>query len=184
MEPRKTASRGASRAGSSVTDESIGDVAGELDATRADASGAEGSSGRGAGLVGKVKERASAQLSAQKDRATDGLGTIVQAVRQTSDRLRDDQQDTIARYVESTAVQLERFADTLRDKNVDELLQDVQRLARRQPALFVGGSFALGLLAARFLKSSQTSDGGIDASASWNTRATDRDVDYQRRGAY
>ena len=33
-------------------------------------------------------------------------------------------------------------------------MHDAQRLARRQPALFVGGAFALGLLGARFLKSS------------------------------
>jgi len=34
-------------------------------------------------------------------------------------------------------------------------VDDAERLAHRQPALFVGGAFALGLLAARFLKSSK-----------------------------
>jgi hypothetical protein len=106
------------------------------------------------GIVGKVRERATAQLSTQKDRATDGLGTIAHAVRQTTGQLREDRQDMVAEYVEKAADQLERLSNTLREKDINELLQDAQRLARRQPALFIGGSFAVGLLAARFLKSS------------------------------
>ena len=39
--------------------------------------------------------------------------------------------------------------------DVDELVGDVQRLARRQPAVFVGSAFAVGLISARFLKSSR-----------------------------
>ena len=106
------------------------------------------------GIVAQVKERATAQLSTQKDRATDGLGSIAQAVRQTTDKLREDQQDIVAQYVEKAADQIERLSNSLREKDVNELLQDAQRFARRQPALFIGGSFAVGLLAARFLKSS------------------------------
>jgi len=37
---------------------------------------------------------------------------------------------------------------------MDQMLRDARNLARRQPALFIGGSFAVGLLAARFVKSS------------------------------
>jgi hypothetical protein len=106
------------------------------------------------GIVGKVKEQATAQLSSQKDRATDGLGSVAQAVRQTTQHLRDNQNDTVARYAEQAAEQIERFSERLRNKDVGELMNDAQQLARRQPALFVGGAFAIGLLGARFLKSS------------------------------
>ena len=106
------------------------------------------------GIVGKVKEQATAQLSTQKNRATDGLGSVAQAVRQTTQHLRDNQNDTVARYAEQAADQIERFSERLRNKDVGELMNDAQQLARRQPALFVGGAFAIGLLGARFLKSS------------------------------
>ena len=106
------------------------------------------------GIVGKVKEQATSQLSTQKDRATDGLGSVAQAVRQTTQHLRDNQNETVARYAEQAAEQIERFSERLRNKDVGELMNDAQQLARRQPALFVGGAFALGLLGARFLKSS------------------------------
>ena len=114
----------------------------------------ETNSSNTSGIVGKVKEQATAQLSSQKDRATDGLGSVAQAVRQTTQHLRDNQNDTVARYAEQAADQIERFSERLKNKDIGELLNDAQQLARRQPALFVGGAFAIGLLGARFLKSS------------------------------
>ena len=105
-------------------------------------------------MADKVRERATAQLSTQKDKATEGLGGVAQAVRQTTEHLRSNQHETVARYAEQAADQIERFSQRLKDKDVSELLNDAQRLARRKPALFVGGAFAIGLLGARFLKSS------------------------------
>ena len=106
-------------------------------------------------LMNTVKQRATAQLDTQKTRATDGLHVIAGAVRQTTQTLRSDQHDNLAQYVDRAADQLERFSEAIRDKDVDELLHEARDLARRQPALVVGGSFAVGLLAARFLKSSR-----------------------------
>jgi hypothetical protein len=113
---------------------------------------------RSRGLASTIKERAATQLTTQKDRATEGIGTLAQAVRQTTDRLRSEEHDTVAHYVERAAEQLEQFSNSLREKDVNELLRDAQRFARRQPALFIGGSFAVGLLAARFFKSSGEND--------------------------
>lgn len=110
--------------------------------------------GNGNGIVDRVRERATAQLSSQKDRATDGLGSVASAVRQTTQTLREQHHDTVAHYVERAADQIERFSQRLKQKDVTELLGDAQRMARRQPALFVGGAFAIGLVGARFLKSS------------------------------
>jgi hypothetical protein len=106
------------------------------------------------GIMGRVRERAAAQLENQKGRATDGMGSVAQAVRQSTRQLRDQQHETIAQYVEKAADQLDRFSTQLREKNVSDLVDDVQRFARRQPALFIGAAFAAGLIGARFLKSS------------------------------
>jgi len=106
------------------------------------------------GFTHKVKERAASQLNTQKDRATEGLGTMVRAVRQSTQQLRDQHHDTIAGYVEQAANQIDRLSQGLRNKDVGELARDAQRLAQRRPALFVGSAFALGLVGARFFKSS------------------------------
>jgi hypothetical protein len=112
-----------------------------------------------AGLMDRVRESATTQLDAQKSRATEGIGSVAQAVRQSTQQLRDQQHETIAQYVEQAADQLERFANRLKDKNIGDLLNETQDLARRRPALFIGSAFALGLLGARFIKSSRGGNG-------------------------
>jgi hypothetical protein len=118
-------------------------------------SSTEHAQGRSGGIVNRVKESATAQLTNQKDRGTDALGSVAAAVRSSTQKLREERHDTIASYVDQAADQMENWSRRLREKDVDELLSDVQRLARRQPAVFIGSAFALGLTGARFLKSSR-----------------------------
>jgi len=141
----------------------------------------EGNNGQatGAGLLDKVKQGATAQLSTQKDRATEGIGSVVEAVRQSTQHLRENQHDTIAQYVDQAAGQLERWSNQLKQKNVGELLQEAQQLARRRPGVFIGSAFAVGLLGARFLKSSRDRQ-----SASYSGSGAGNDVYGVRGGDY
>lgn len=106
------------------------------------------------GIVDRAKEQATKQLLTQKDRATDGLGSLANTIRQSAQPLRDQQHDAVAQYVDQAADQLERLSATLRERELGELVKDAERFARQQPALFVGATFAVGFIAARFLKSS------------------------------
>jgi hypothetical protein len=108
-----------------------------------------------AGLMQSIQRQATSALSTQKDRAADGITAVIEAVRHTGDQLRE-KNGTIAGYADSAVGQLERWSSQLRDRDVSELIDDVGAFARRRPAVFVGGGVALGLLAARFLKSSST----------------------------
>jgi hypothetical protein len=121
-------------------------------------------------LVDRIKDGAATQLTNQKNRGIDAIGSVTQAFRSTTDKLRDDQHDTIARYVENAADQIEGWTERLREKDIDELLGDVQRLARRQPAIFVGSAFALGAIGARFLKSSGSRNAYDERSESRRAR--------------
>lgn len=111
------------------------------------------------GLMDKVRQGATSQLSTQKNKATDSIGTVAQAVKQASQQLRTQQHDTIANYIDQAANQLEQFATHIRDKDLGELVREAQQFARRRPAVFIGSAFAIGLLGARFLKSSRDRDG-------------------------
>jgi hypothetical protein len=62
--------------------------------------------------------------------------------------------------MDSAVDQIERFAGYLRNRDVGQMVDDVERFARRQPGLFLGSAFTIGLLAARFLKSSSPSTSG------------------------
>ena len=110
--------------------------------------------GRSTGMVDRVRDTAAAQLTTQKTRATEALGSVAAALRQSSQPLRDNNQPMLADYAGKAADQLEQFSTRFRERDLTELMDDVNRFARRQPALFVGAAFAVGALAARFLKSS------------------------------
>jgi len=105
-------------------------------------------------LADQAKQQVRDKLATQKDRASEGLGSIAQALQQTGEQLSQQDQGTVGQYAHTVADQIERFSTYLRDKNVDQLLGEAENLARRQPGVFIGGAFALGFLAARLLKSS------------------------------
>ena len=104
----------------------------------------------------RVREAAGSQLSGQKNRVMEGLGSLAQAARRSTQSFRDTQQDTVAQYIEKAADQIEQFSVRVRERDVTELVQDVQQFARRRPVVFIGAAFAFGVVAARFLKSSGT----------------------------
>ena len=55
---------------------------------------------------------------------------------------------------DNVARQIDRVADYLRDSDGQTIARDIESLARRQPALVFAGAFAIGVLAARFFRSS------------------------------
>ncbi len=113
----------------------------------------------------QVKQFASTQVGTQKDRVTQSLGGVTEALRQASGQLREGEQGAFfAQYADTAADRVQKFADHLNERDISELLMDVEGYARRQPALFLGGAFVLGIFAARYLKSSsQRASGGNGA---------------------
>jgi hypothetical protein len=111
-------------------------------------------SNRHRGVMDRLKGQAAGQLASQKDRASQGLGSIATAVRGASQPLRDQNHEGIAEYADKAATEIERFATRLRERDVQDIVHDAERFARERPAIFVGAAFAVGVLAARFLKSS------------------------------
>ena len=123
-----------------------------------------------AGLMDKVRNGAASQLGVQKDRVTEGVTSVAQAVRQSTQQLRDNKHETIAQYVEQAVDRVERFAEQLKEKDANELVRDAQQFARRNPAVFVAAAFGVGIVAARFLKSSGRT--GSSSGNDWRERTS------------
>lgn len=105
-------------------------------------------------LKDKTQNETKDRLSEGKSKATGALEDVAGALHGAGDTLRDRDRDAFARYADTAADQVDQFARSVRDRSVGELLDEAQRFARRDPGLFVGGAFVLGIFGARFLKAS------------------------------
>ena len=106
-------------------------------------------------VTDQTKQAAKSQLAARKDQTANGLHVVSSAVRDMGDKLRqNDQTASYAQFADQAANQVQRMAGSLRNHDVRDIADDAEDWARRDPMLALGGAFVLGLLAARFLKSS------------------------------
>jgi hypothetical protein len=110
----------------------------------------------------QAKESASSSLSQSRNQAAERIGDIASAVRSTGDHMRAENQPGVAKLTDSLADQVERLSSYMRDRDLNAFRNDLEGFARRQPAVAVGVALALGMLGARFIKSSHRSD---DSSA-------------------
>ncbi len=103
----------------------------------------------------QARDGASSSLGESKGQIAGQFGTIADALRRTTEHLRSEDQQRIAGLTESVARQMDQVANYLRNKDARAMRADLEGLARRQPAIVLGGALVLGLIGARFLKSSQ-----------------------------
>jgi hypothetical protein len=104
--------------------------------------------------VDQARQQGMSQLATQKDRIAGTLGNVADALHVTSRQLKQSEDIPVGDVVDQMASSVEQFSDYIRERNVDELIGEAERQALRRPWLFLGGAFAVGLVAARFLKSS------------------------------
>lgn len=101
-----------------------------------------------------AKQAAHSTLSEQQQAAAGGLGDFAHALRRAAREMEGGRDGTVARFAESAAEGLERFSGTLRRKDLNGVMSDMESFARQQPVAFFGAAMFAGFLAVRFLKSS------------------------------
>jgi hypothetical protein len=132
-------------------------------------------------IANQAEDEARSMVHSRKEEAAHELENIADAFRQTGNNLREKDNAQLARYTDSMAEQVENIADYLHNNDINGFLSDAESFARRQPELFLGGAFTLGLLAARFFKSSSSSQ-GYDYRGSYGSPARRR-MDWRGYGS-
>ena len=103
-------------------------------------------------LRGQATDRARTAAESGKDRATQTLDGLAQAVHDAAGNLEQQVSPQIAQYAHRAADALDDLSESLRNKSVDELMDDVQSYMRRSPAVAIGAAVAVGFALSRFLK--------------------------------
>jgi hypothetical protein len=133
--------------------------------------------------AGQIADQAQEQVKTaareRKAQTVSNLEDISQAIRSTGQTLRDNDQGTVAQYTEKMAQQVDQLANYLDEKEIDQIVGDIENVARRRPELFLAGAFGLGLLVGRFLKSSHKSEAIVPAGY-YDTY----DIPFEERRSY
>lgn len=103
----------------------------------------------------RVAERAQASVENAQSRIADQLSAVAQAVDSAATTLERKQQAGLSQKVKQYVQKIDNVSQQVREKSPRELKEDVVRVARQKPVWFLGGAFLLGVLSARFFKSSE-----------------------------
>lgn len=113
---------------------------------------------RAQAAVGDATTKADVKVREQLDqRSTDAgsqLSASADALRSSSDDLRAQGNAFAAQAAERAADQAHRLGAYLEQADADQILEDVERVARRNPWAVVVGGVIVGAAASRFLKAS------------------------------
>jgi hypothetical protein len=131
---------------------------------------------RAQGLVERAQTQATEKIRGAKSDAAQTLTSLANSLHQSGSQLKGEQQAMAGDYLERAADGIEKVASYLQNTDAGEVVDSLERFARRRPELFIGGAFAVGLIAARFLKSSssRTQQALIPAQAA--SSLSDREV--------
>ncbi|HEX5046727.1 MAG TPA: hypothetical protein VFX89_06360 [Gammaproteobacteria bacterium] len=120
------------------------------DSTRSESREQLGSAAREAASGAKrqaesVYRDVSSGAAATADEASD-------AMKDAASRLDESGHETLGKATAALADQARRFSSYLESRRLEDFVRDAQRLAQRNPALFIAGGVALGFALSRFFK--------------------------------
>jgi len=118
-----------------------------------------------------LRSRMREQVDQRSTQAGGQVRSTAQALRSTSERLREQGQTGPASATERAADQAEKVGSWLERSDGDRILRDVEDFGRRQPMAVAAIGLALGFAASRFLKASSrtryTQAGTLPATSGW-----------------
>jgi hypothetical protein len=116
----------------------------------------------GKDLAADTVDKLRATVTEQKAAGADYVQGIAGMVRRSASEF-DSGMPQAGQYIRKAATQLENVSEAMRNKDMSEIVGNVQDFARKQPTAFFGAAVLLGFAAVRFLKS------GSETKPQWST---------------
>lgn len=117
----------------------------------------------GAGQIGKqATDRARTYAEDSKARAGGALDEFAKLVGDAAPTVDERLGEQYGKYARSAADQISGFAETLRTRNVDDLVADARDFVKKSPVVAIGAAAAIGFALARLVKSGIEADNGKD----------------------
>lgn len=113
-------------------------------------------------LVGQATDKARSFADQGKHKAGDKLDQVAQMLSDAAATVDDKVGAQYGQYARNAADQVANLSSTIRNKDVDELVEDVRGFVRASPAIAIGVAAAVGFAIARVVQA------GIEANGAGN----------------
>lgn len=136
--------------------------------------------------VDSVRQQAGDRVRAYaltgKDKATTALQDLSQVVNDAAAQIDDRLGAQYGDYARRAADAVTGLADTLRNKEVDELFDDAREIVRKSPGVAIGAAAIVGFTLVRLVKAGLDSDGMSGGPGSGSSGSTGGNVDFRAEG--
>lgn len=114
--------------------------------------------GEAQNMFGKVKSGARDAAASGKDKATSALSEVSAMVGNVAGALDDKVGPQYGDYARKAADAVSGLADSLKSKDIDDLLADARTFVRKRPAVAIGAAAALGFVLTRIVRAGDDKD--------------------------
>jgi len=104
-------------------------------------------------LTGQAGDRLRAFADDGKSRATGFLDELAKSIEDAAGTIDDKVGAQFGGYARNASGAVTNFAESLRGKEVDDLLEDAREFVRKSPGVAIGAAAAVGFVVARVLRS-------------------------------
>jgi len=114
-------------------------------------------------LASQAGDRARGMVGQGLDRTAEALANVSKMVGDTADGIEERLGPEYGDYARRAAGAIENVANTIAEKDPDELLEDTRNFVRNSPGIALAGAAVVGFVVARLIKSGLAPDKDDDA---------------------
>jgi len=109
-------------------------------------------------IAGHAGDKARGLVTQGLERTAEALANVSKMVGDTADGIEERLGPEYGDYARRAAGAIENAANTIAEKNPDELIEDTRTFVRNSPGIALAGAAVVGFVVARLLKSGLASD--------------------------
>jgi hypothetical protein len=117
-------------------------------------------------LANQAKREGAVKADAFRNTTSHKVNAIAEGARAAAGAMKQEDVAHMSQYLEQFAGGLQRLSGTIRDKSGEELLQELNRLARENPTMFMTACVAAGFGLGRFAKATRPEDRAAKSASS------------------
>ena len=119
-------------------------------------------------ITSKAADRLHSEVDVRKDSAAKQAKSVSTAMQNAAGQLDESAPAWLKSAFQQSAEQIQRFADSIEQKDSRAIVEEVQSFARERPALFLGACAAAGFAAARIFKAGAQQGQGSPQAGQWD----------------